>query len=156
MLFRSTMEKQTQNFEKDHENKIIELYRGKIKPLTRIKIKRSVLITMAVILIAVGVFTGIRLHVYRNYQVLSSAENEDTQSAGYNQLGDCLLKYGDDGAYLLSQSQKIVWNQTYEMSNPASDVRGEYAVIYDRKGTSMYVLKKDKPIGPVEIGRAHV
>lgn len=137
-----------QSQKKGHESKIIELYQDKIKLLT--KIKRSVWISIAVLLLAIGVLAGIRFHVYRGYQVLSSAENEDTQSAGYTQLGDCLLKYGDDGAYLLSQSQKIVWNQTYEMSNPASDVRGEYAVIYDRKGTSMYVLKKDKPVGPIE------
>ena len=36
------------------------------------------------------------------------------------------------------------------MSNPASYERGEYAVIYAQKGTSMYVLKKDKTVGPIE------
>ena len=132
------------------QEKIIQLYENKIKPLAKIKIKRSVWITLGIVLLAIAVLVGIQLHVYRDYQVLSSAENEDTQSAGYTQLGDSLLKYGDDGAYLLSQSQEIVWNQTYEMSNPDSDVRGEYAVIYDRKGTLMYVLKQDKPVGPIE------
>ena len=132
------------------QEKIIQLYEDRIKPLAKIKIKRSVWITLGVILLAVAILISIQLHVYRDYQVLSSAENEDTQSAGYTQMGDGLLKYGDDGAYLLSQSQKIVWNQTYEMSNPASDVRGEYAVIYDRKGTLMYVLKENSPVGPIE------
>ena len=111
------------------QEKIIQLYENKIKPLAKIKIKRSVWITLGIVLLAIAVLVGIQLHVYRDYQVLSSAENEDTQSAGYTQLGDGLLKYGDDGAYLLSQSQEIVWNQTYEMSNPDSDVRGEYTVI---------------------------
>ena len=90
-----------QSQKKGHESKIIELYQDKIKLLT--KIKRSVWISIAALLLAIGVLAGIRFHVYRDYQVLSSAENEDTQSAGYTQLGDCLLKHGDDGAYLLSQ-----------------------------------------------------
>lgn len=38
----------------------------------------------------------------------------------------------------------------FEMTNPGSDVRKDTAVIYDKKGTLMYVLKKDKPIGPIE------
>ena len=83
------------------QEKIIQLYENKIKPLAKIKIKRSVWITLGIVLLAIAVLVGIQLHVYRDYQVLSSAENEDTQSAGYTQLGDSLLKYGDDGAYLL-------------------------------------------------------
>lgn len=145
-----SQETEPQSTEERPGNKIIELYQDKVKPLRTVKIKRSVWISMAGVAAAIAVLVGIQLHVYRHYQVLFSAENEDTQSAGYTQLGDCLLKYGDDGAYLLSQSQKIVWNQTYEMSNPDSFVRGRYAVIYDRKGTLMYVLDKDKPVGPIE------
>lgn len=131
-------------------DKVVKLNTGKWKRFTQIRVKKSLLIFGAVILLAVAVILGIKYHVYHKYQVVSSAENEDTQSASYIQLGDGLLKYGDDGASLLSQSEKVVWNQTFEMSNPAAAVRGEKAVIYDKKGTDMYILGKDGPIGPVE------
>lgn len=131
-------------------DKVVKLNTGKWKRFTQIRVKKSLLIFGAVILLAVAVILGIKYHVYHKYQVVSSAKNEDTQSASYIQLGDGLLKYGDDGASLLSQSEKVVWNQTFEMSNPAAAVRGEKAVIYDKKGTDMYILGKDGPIGPVE------
>ena len=131
-------------------DKVVKLNTGKWKRFTQIRVKKSLLIFGAVILLAIAVILGIKYHVYHKYQVVSSAENEDTQSASYIQLGDGLLKYGDDGASLLSQSEKVVWNQTFEMSNPAAAVRGEKAVIYDKKGTDMYILGKDGPIGPVE------
>ncbi len=123
-------------------NKVIQLYKNKWK--------RKWFIPLGILIFALVVILGIKYHVYHNYRVLSSSNNEDTQSSGYVPLGDCLLKYGDDGAYLLSQSQEILWNQTFEMSNPFADVRGEQAVIYDKKGTKMFVLNKNKPLSDME------
>lgn len=130
--------------------KTVEFCKAKIKALTQIKPKKSVLVTIAAVLLIAAVILGIKFHVYHKYQVLSSAENEDTQSAGYAKLGDGLLKYGDDGASVLSQSQETLWNQTFEMSNPDVKVSGDTAVIYDRKGTLMWVLGEDGPIGSIE------
>lgn len=123
-------------------NKVIQLYKNKWK--------RKWFVPLGILIFALVVIFGIKYHVYHNYRVLSSSNNEDTQSSGYIPLGDCLLKYGDDGAYLLSQSQEILWNQTFEMSNPSADVLGEQAVIYDKKGTKMFVLNKNKPISDME------
>lgn len=142
--------KQRNRDKTSENNKIVELYVSKLKRLRHVRINKSLLIAASALLISAAVIIGIQRHVYHEYQVISSAQNEDTQSAGYAQLGGCLLKYGDDGMYLLSQSEKVLWNQTFEMSNPDSDIRGEYGVIYDKKGTSMYVLNREKPIGPVE------
>lgn len=130
--------------------KIIELYKRRLKRLRQVKIKKSALAALAVVVLGIAAVLGIQFHVYHEYVVLSSAENEDTQSSSYVKLGNGLLKYGDDGAYLLSQSQQIIWSQTYEMSNPGTDVRGTRAVIYDKKGTLMYVMTEENPVGPVE------
>lgn len=128
-------------------NKIIELYKTKLR---QVNVSKPLIFFIVAVLLMVAGIVGIQRHVYRDYHVLSSAKNEDTQSAGYVQLGDSLLKYGDDGAYLLSQTQKVLWNQTFEMSNPDVNVRKDNAVIYDKKGTLMYLLKKDGPVGAVE------
>ncbi len=123
-------------------NKVIQLYKDKWN--------RKWFIPLGILMFILVIILGIKYHVYHNYRVLFSSDNEDTQSSGYIPLGDSLLKYGDDGAYLLSQSQKILWNQTFEMSNPSVDIRGDQAVIYDKKGTKMFVLNKDKPISDME------
>lgn len=123
-------------------NKVIQLYKNKWN--------RKWFLPLGILIFILVVILGIKYHVYHNYRILSSSNNEDTQSSGYVPLGDCLLKYGDDGAYLLSQSQEILWNQTFEMSNPSVDVRGERAVIYDKKGTKMFVLNKDKQVSDIE------
>ena len=121
---------------------MIQLYKNKWN--------RKWFLPLGILIFILVVILGIKYHVYHNYRILSSSNNEDTQSSGYVPLGDCLLKYGDDGAYLLSQSQEILWNQTFEMSNPSVDVRGERAVIYDKKGTKMFVLNKDKQVSDIE------
>ena len=123
-------------------NKVIQLYKNKWN--------RKWFIPLGILIFILMVILGIKYHVYHNYRTLASSGNEDTQSSGYIPLGDRLLKYGDDGAYLLSQSHEILWNYTFEMSNPSADVRGEKAVIYDKKGTKMFVLDKNKPISDME------
>ena len=50
------------------QEKIIQLYENKIKPLAKIKIKRSVWITLGIVLLAIAVLVGIQLHVYRDYR----------------------------------------------------------------------------------------
>ena len=101
-----------------------------------------------VIAAAAGIFIVLN-HVDQNYDVLSTLENEDTQSSEYVQFGEDLLKYGNESVSLLSQSGDTLWNQTYDMSDPAASIQGDAAAIYDKRGTSMYVLKADGPVGPV-------
>ena len=60
-----------------------------------------------------------------------------------------MLKYGDESVSLLSQSGETLWSQNYEMSSPESSIRGSTAVIYDKRGTSMYVIRTSGPVGPV-------
>ena len=110
--------------------------------------KTLVIFGALVIAAAAGIFIVLN-HVDQNYDVLSTLENEDTQSSEYVQFGEDLLKYGNESVSLLSQSGDTLWNQTYDMSDPVASIQGDAAAIYDKRGTSMYVLKADGPVGPV-------
>lgn len=110
--------------------------------------KTLVIFGALVIAAAAGIFIVLN-HVDQNYDVLSTLENEDTQSSEYVQFREDLLKYGNESVSLLSQSGDTLWNQTYDMSDPAASIQGDAAAIYDKRGTSMYVLKADGPVGPV-------
>ena len=61
-------------------------------------------------------------------------------STSYAQMGDYLLKFTGDGAALLGENGKSIWNQSFDMSNPAADVCGSTAVVYDEQGTNMVMV----------------
>ena len=115
----------------------------------RIRPNRTMVILGVLIIAAVAGIVFVFNHVDQNYDVLSTVENEDTQSSEYIQMGDDLLKYGNESVSLLSQSGDTLWNQTYDMSDPAVSILEDTAAIYDRRGTSMYVVKIDGPVGPI-------
>lgn len=123
-------------------SKVIQIYRDKWN--------WKWLLLLGILICLLVVILSVKYHVYHDYRVFFSSEHEDTQSSKYIPLGDCLLKYGDDGVYLLSQSQKVLWNQTFEMSNPSVDICGEQAVIYDKKGTKIFILNKDGMVSDMD------
>ena len=102
----------------------------------RVRPNRTIVILGVLIAAAVAGIVFVFNHVDQNYDVLSTIENEDTQSSEYIQMGDDLLKYGNESVSLLSQSGDTLWNQTYDMSDPSVSILGGTAVIYDRRGTS--------------------
>lgn len=135
------------NFEnRDPGEDVIAEFRHSLK---RIHLSKTPLILgIFIVAAAAGIFFILN-HADQNYNVLATIENEDTQSSEYIQMRDDLLKYGNEGVSLLSQSGAALWNQTYDMSDPAASLLEDTAVIYDRRGTSMYVVKKDGPVGPI-------
>ena len=96
----------------------------------RIRPNRTMVILGVLIIAAVAGIVFVFNHVDQNYDVLSTVENEDTQSSEYIQMD-------------------TLWNQTYDMSDPAVSILEDTAAIYDRRGTSMYVVKIDGPVGPI-------
>ena len=115
----------------------------------RIRLNRTIVVLGMLIAAAVAGIVYVLNHVDQNYDVLSTIENEDTQSSEYIQMGDDLLKYGNESVSLLSQSGDTLWNQTYDMSDPSVSIMGDTAAIYDRRGTAMYVVKMSGPVGPI-------
>ena len=127
------------------ENKIADFWHS----LKEIHFSRTPLILgIFIVAAAAGTFFVLN-HADQNYNVLSTIENEDTQSSEYIQMRDDLLKYGNEGVSLLSQSGDTLWNQAYDMSDPSASLLDDTAVIYDRRGTSMYVVKMDGPVGAI-------
>ena len=115
----------------------------------RIRLNRTIVVLGMLIAAAVAGIVYVLNHVDQNYDVLSTIENEDTQSSEYIQMWDDLLKYGNESVSLLSQSGDTLWNQTYDMSDPSVSIMGDTAAIYDRRGTAMYVVKMSGPVGPI-------
>lgn len=121
----------------------LEAYRRRKRKRQRIWLAVAVFL---VVLAAAGVL-GYRIY-RRDYQytevdVLWEKELAADASSGYEAYGDNVLRYTRDGASYLNQKGEEAWSQGYEMKSPFAVVRGDYAVIGDRNGYSIYICDKN-------------
>ena len=117
----------------------------------RLKILKQVLIIFLILLLViagVGLFMAFRQ--YSDFDVSSSVERSDTMATKFDEFQGNILKYSNDGAFYLDAENELIWNQTYEMSNPQIDMCENYLVIYDKKGTKLYILTREGLQGSIE------
>lgn len=119
------------------------------------KVMRRRLRTVLILLILAAVAAGVvyqfsQFHQYEDYQVsweknlTAQTENQtDSSFCGYQALGGGILRYTRDGMTFLDYRGNTVWNQSYEMKSPVLAVNGDYAVVADRQGTSLYICNPD-------------
>lgn len=128
----------------------MEDYKRKIRE-HRLKIlKRTALITLIVILIIAGLGLFMALRHYQNFDIRSSAERADTEATRFAEFQGNILKYSNDGAFYTDTTNELIWNQTYEMTNPQIDICQKYLTIYDRKGMKIYILTPAGLQGSIE------
>ena len=83
---------------------------------------------------------GHNLRRFKDYDVKNSYERVDAAETSYVDFQDNLLRYSHDGAFYTDYDGDLIWNYTYEMSNPCIDICENYILIYDKKGTQMAIL----------------
>ena len=135
---------EVRRFDRDDDEEVSEnnSYNKKIK-MHRQRVKAVVLIVLIVAAVAGVVFYVIRSHVVlTTYVVEASVDRNDGQYAEYKRFGDSFLKYGYDGISMYDSDGIQLWNQSYEMSNPAIDICGDYVAVADIGGTNVYVCSK--------------
>lgn len=91
-----------------------------------------------VVLILCVLFLGLR-H-YDDFDVKESYERVDASETSYVDFNGNLLKYSRDGAFYTEYDGDLIWNYTYEMTDPQVDVCGSYLLIYDEGGTQVAIL----------------
>ncbi len=124
------------------------------KPSRRVRLwRRIIIIATAVLLLAVGVVLIFRYSTYKNLKVLKSYESEGVGDGNYTPFAGMILEYGRDGISLLNRKGEEKWNQPCQMSNPMVDVCGSSAVVGDRGGTSLYVVKESGVKGEIQTTR---
>lgn len=128
----------------------VDDYKKKIRA-HRIRIAARVLIVAAVIfmtLSGIGVYLSQRN--YEDFELLSSADRSDTKGTRFLSFQGNILKYSNDGAFYTDSDNELIWNQTYEMQDPQTDVCEGYLAIYDKKGTKVYIMSEEGLQGSIE------
>ena len=125
-------------------------YKQKIRE-HRLKIlKRTLVTALIVFVIIAGLFLFLALRHYEDFDVNSTVERSDTAATIFEEFQGNILKYSNDGALYTDTYNERIWNQTYEMAKPTIDMCEDYLVIYDKKGTQIYIMTSQGLISNIE------
>ena len=113
-------------------------------------LKRTIIAAVVTLLLVGGTALYMSLRQYTGYDVRARVERSDTKATQFREFQGSILKYSNDGAFYTDHSNEMIWNQTYEMSNPTVDICGSYLVIYDKKGKDIYILDKNGLVHSIE------
>lgn len=128
----------------------MEEYEQKIRE-HRLKILRlAVILTFITIITVAGIGLFMTMRHYEDFDILSSLERSDTEATHFVEFNGNVLKYSNDGAFYTDTSNELIWNQTFQMSNPQIDICQGYLAVYDKKGTMIYILTPDGLQGSIE------
>lgn len=125
-------------------------YEEKIKAHRRKILVRTMVILGILALLIIGICLFLALHHYEDYEVINVVERADAQGTRFEEFRGNILKYSNDGAFYTDSSNELIWNQTYEMSDPRLAACDNYLTIYDRKGTMLYILTPEGLQGSIE------
>lgn len=84
---------------------------------------------------------------YTKYSEISSTPRTDENSGSYLSLGSYVVRYTNNGAVGMNSDQDELWQQSYEMDNPVTAVRGDTLAIADKGGNKVYVFSKKGALG---------
>lgn len=134
----------------------------------RYRRNRVIIFSLLLILIVlIGAIYLIRLfnRNYQGYEVMDRLANTEENLGGYLEYKGSVVRYSRDGALAVNNKGNLLWNGSYEMSDPIADTCGDYVVIADRGGKQIQIFNKkglagsltmNKPIVKAEVAKQGV
>ncbi|SCZ80563.1 DUF5711 family protein [Pseudobutyrivibrio xylanivorans] len=102
--------------------------------------KRYIFLIILLILSIVAVIVIKIISTYDDYEEIKTWERVDTGESTYSSFQGNILKYSGDGIFYTSYDGSLIWNYTYDMTNPAIDTCGNYIIAYDKKGSEVDIF----------------
>ena len=103
---------------------------------------------LAVLMIGVfGYWLYNRMHVFDDYEIIESAEENDVEGTEYAMLGKRVIKYSHDGAFCVDTRNEVQWSTAYSMQTPICETCGSAMVIAEQQGEQVFVVKTDGVLG---------
>ena len=100
--------------------------------------KKRYLVILVLLLLAIGAFFVIKITTcYEDYEVEKQWERKDSAESSYYSFNNNLLKVSADGIFHTAYDGSLIWNYTYDMTNPSIDISGDYVIVFDKKGDKM-------------------
>lgn len=128
----------------------LEEYKKKIQKIKQLRYFRGIVIVVLVLIIVLIAKRMIDYRNYDSYDVLEMNEQIDSSVLHYQELGEYVLRYSGDGVAMLNKSDRTVWNDSIQMTNPVLTSFGEVAAIYEAKGTEVHIYGTDGKQGKIQ------
>jgi hypothetical protein len=113
------------------------------------KVVVGIIAVLAIIVVAVELWMAVRS--YDSFEVINSFERTDSDAAQYLAFCGNILKYSNDGVVYTDDDNELIWNQAFEMTAPRLAICESYLVVYDRGGSSIYIMNKSGPEKQLEM-----
>ena len=113
------------------------------------KVKKYVLILLAVLVVFIGIKVYMANKTYSEYEITENILAGDTTKCKFYEYGEYFLRYSDDGLACFYGSE-MVWNQAFEMKQPIIDVCRGYVAIAEQRTNDIYIFNMDGTQGKVK------
>lgn len=90
------------------------------------------------------------LMTYESFEVQDSVDYMASSVAKYTEFQNNMITYSNDGISCRNHKMELLWNQSYEMSNPQVYICEKYLVVFDQGGTSLYIIGERGIIQKIE------
>ncbi len=111
----------------------------------------GVIFVAAVVLLVIGINQNKKKNrTYVSYDVEMSKELSGSQTDGIYSMKEGVFLYSRDGAKVIDPEGTVVWDVSYNMSNPIAAVSGSCAAVADMDGKKLYIFDGTGSANPVE------
>lgn len=86
---------------------------------------------------------------YQDYEVIKRLENTEENLGGYLEYNGAVVRYSKDGALAIDIKGNLLWNGSFEMSDPIADTCGDYVAIADRGSKQVSIFNKKGLAGSI-------
>lgn len=126
--------------EKDYDDNVIEVKRTMDK-------KGKLLAGAAALLVVAGLVSAYvrynAIRTFSDYDVVKSVDTSGDNVADYVVFAGNVLKVTKDGASYIDENGITKWDVSYAMKSPDTEVCGDYAIVTDLNGKSLYVFNTE-------------
>ena len=136
-------DKEKRQLRPEQEEDSDEVIRKAVKKVRRRRFVIFLVILVIAAALGFGIYQYFIFHQYTTYTAIWEKPVAEGGAAQYEAFGGNVLKYTKDGASYINNEGKTVWMQSYEMKYPVVSVNGDYAVIADQQGNTMYICSKE-------------
>lgn len=111
-----------------------------------------ILISLLVLMVVFGAVYLIRLfnRNYNDYEVMDRITNTEENLGGYLEYKGAVVRYSKDGAVAVDSKGNLLWNGSYEMTEPIADTCDDYVVIADRGGKQLHIFDRNGLAGSIQ------
>jgi hypothetical protein len=76
--------------------------------------------------------------------------NTEENLGGYLEYKGAVVRYSKDGAVAVDSKGNLLWNGSYEMTEPIADTCDDYVVIADRGGKQLHIFDRNGLAGSIQ------